>query len=259
MAIPDSDPRAKDLDAAFAAAATGPQKPRAEAKTPVEVDRDAPHGRGEDGAPLAPYGLTKDGRVKITNAGRRPGNPDQPRTGPAPADEHSAPQAGKTAPPAPHDWTGDLDALADSAWFGLSAAAAVIPHVPFVGKVLPEKKLAAQAFILSETKPSLVAAVNLAAQHNAKAARFCRSLEGGDGLWALTCMFMVLPVISVSATIWKGDEAGLKDAELPTMAEMAERNGKKMNEAVAEISARIQAATEAATITGEIVTDPGPG
>ena len=244
MAIPDSDPRAKELDAAFAAAAAGPARPRAEAKTPGEVDQDAPFGRAEDGSPIAPHGLTKDGRVK-RSAGGRPakGSPDQARTG-EPGKPEDKPGAAK---PDPHDWTAELDGFGDAVWFGMSAISKVAPKVPLVGKILPSEKLAAQAFVLSETKPRLVAAVNLAAQHNARAEKFCRRLEGGDGLWALTAMFMVMPVVSLSMTVWTGKDAEFIEAELPSRAEMAKMNEGKMDEAIARINAQIIAATEAAT------------
>lgn len=243
MAIPDSDPRARELDEAFALAASGPARPRAEATTPAEVDQDAPFGRGDDGSPIAPYGLTKDGRPKRSAGGRPPkDSPDHARTA---TPEQVVKTAGpRHARPEPHDWTGELNGLADAAWFGMSAISKVAPNVPVIGRLIPDKKLAAQAFVLSETKPQLIAAVNLAAQHNARASAFCQRLEGGDGLWALTAMFMVMPVLSVSMTIWKGDEAELKASELPTLAEMAERNETRMDEMITRINAQIAAATE---------------
>lgn len=252
MAIPDADPRARELDAAFAAAAEGPQKPRAEARTPADVDQDAPFGRSGDGEPIAPHGLTKDGRVKRSAGGRPPGkgSPDHARTGTAEqVAEAGKPDKPSKAKPEPHDYSEDLDGFADGIWFGMSAAAAVAPHVPLIGKKLPAEKVSAQAYILQETKPRLVAAVNLAAQHSAAAAKFCKGLEGGDGMWALTCMFMVMPVLSVSMTIWKGDAAELKEAELPTLAEMAEKNSAKMDDMLARINAQIVAATQAAQAT----------
>jgi hypothetical protein len=80
MPVKEADPRAQELDEAFAAAMSGPARPR-EAPPPPEVDRDAPHGRDEDGTPKAPYGLTRDGRPKLTAAGRKAKN-DQPRPRP---------------------------------------------------------------------------------------------------------------------------------------------------------------------------------
>lgn len=45
--------------------------PDIEKDTPPDADNDdAPHGRDSAGRPLAPYGLTKDGRPKKTPAGR---------------------------------------------------------------------------------------------------------------------------------------------------------------------------------------------
>jgi hypothetical protein len=244
MAIPDSDPRAKELDAAFEAAANGPAKPRAEAKTPAEVDRDAPFGRGDDGAPLAPFGLTKDGTPRRTAGGRR-AKEDEARVSDKPAEDKPVDAAPK-ARPEPHDYTADLDGFGDTIWLGLSFAAKIGPKIPVLGKLLPGDKLGAEAFIFAEIKPRLVAAVNLAAQHNAKAAEFCKKLEGGDGLWALSVMFMVAPVISIAATVWKGDEKELKEAELPSLAEMAAKNETKMDEMIARINAQIVAATTAA-------------
>jgi hypothetical protein len=245
MAIPDSDPRAKELDAAFEAAANGPARPRAEAKTPAEVDQDAPFGRAEDGSPITPYGTTKDGRVK-RSAGGRPAkdSPDHARTG----EQAAKPEDAKpgNAKPEPHDWTSDLDGFGDAIWFGLTAVSQVAPKIPIVSKLIPGEKLAAQACVLSEMKPRMVAAVNLAAQHNAKAEKFCKSLEGGDGLWALTAMSMVLPVVSLSMTVWTGKDAEFIEQELPSRAEMAKHNEAKWDDAVTRINAAITAATEAA-------------
>lgn len=244
MAIPDADPRAQDLDAAFAAAMDAPARPVSAAKTPGEVDHDAPHGRDEHGVPLAPFGLTLEGKPKRAKGGRPPkDDPDRPRTGTV--TELKAADDPKPKPkPEPRDYSEDLSGLANAAWFGLSAVAKVGGSVPFLGKLIPGTKLAAQAFIISETSPQLIGAVNLAAQHNAKAAAFCSKLEGGDGLWALQCMFMVMPVISLSATIWRGDEAALKENELPSLAEMAARNETKMDDMLASIQAQIAAAAE---------------
>lgn len=240
MAIPDSDPRAKELDAAFEAAANGEPKPRAEAKTPGEVDREAPHGREDDGTPKTPFGTTKDGRPRLTASGRRPKDEQARIADGAPAETNPP------AKPEPHDYAPDLDALGDTVWLGMSFAARVAPKIPILSKFIPGEKLGAEAFVFAETKPRLVAAVNLAAQHNAKAASFCKKLEGGDGLWALSVMFMLAPVVTIAAVVWKGDETELKEAELPSLAEMAKRNDTKMDQMIAKINAQIVEATTAA-------------
>jgi hypothetical protein len=242
MAIPDSDPRAQELDAAFEAAANGPAKPRAEAKTPGEVDREAPFGRDDDGTPKAPHGLTKDGVPRRTAGGRR-SKEDQARVAEGkPVEPETAPKAR----PEPHDYSEDLDALGDTVWLGMSFAARIAPKIPLLSRLLPGDKIGAEAFVLAETKPRLIAAANLAAQHNAKAASFCKKLEGGDALWALSVMFMVAPVVTVAFTVWKGDEKELKEAELPSLKEMAAKNDVKMDAMIAKINAQITAATAAA-------------
>lgn len=243
MAIPDSDPRAKELDAAFEAAVGGPAKPRAEAKTPAEVDRDAPFGRDDDGAPLTPYGTNKDGSPRRTAGGRR-AKDDQPRVAEGKPAEPDA-KAPKSKPE-PHDWSEDLEGAADTVWFGLTFAGRVAPKVPLVGRLLPGEKLAAEAFVLDAVKPQLVGAVNLAAQHNVKVAEFCKRLEGSDSLWAFTVMFMVAPVIEIAATVWRGDPEELKKAELPPLAEMAAKNEAKMDQMLARVQAQIAAAAAAA-------------
>lgn len=259
MAIPDADPRAQDLDAAFAAAMDAPARPRAEAKPPPEVDHDAPHGRDEAGEPLAPFGLTKDGKPKRTPGGRpRKDAPDAPRTGTVtPARPESGGKAGK-AKPDPRDWTEELSGLADAAWFGLSALGKVSGSVPVLGKLLPGAKVQAQAFILSETKPQLVGAVNLAAQHSASAARFCARLEDGDGLWALSAMFMVMPVLSMSVAVWKGEAIDTADGGKVAADDMAALNGAKMDEAVARIQAQIAAQAQAAQASVAGAAEPQP-
>lgn len=247
MAIPDSDPRAKDLDAAFAAAAAGPQKPRAEAKTPADIDQDAPFGRDDDGTPKAPYGVSKDGKIRRSAGGRPPKNaPDHARTAPAEQVAEAADPAPK-GKPEPHDYSEDLDGFGDLVWFGMSAASKITPKIPLLGKIVPGPKLAAEAFVFDVMKPQLVAAVNLAAQHDARTAAFCKRLEdGGDGLWALKVAFMLVPVADAFATVWRGDPEAMQAAGMPPLEEMAKRNEAKMDEALARISAQIEAATAAA-------------
>lgn len=257
MAIPGADPRAKDLDAAFAAAMDAPARPVAQAKAPPEVDHDAPHGRDDQGEPLAPFGLTKDGKPKRTPGGRpRKDSPDAPRTGTVTPIRPDDAKASKGKPES-RDWSEELSGLADAAWFGLSAIGKVSGSVPVLGKLLPEAKIEAQAFILSECKPQLVGAVNLAAQHSAGAARFCGKLEGGDALWALSAMFMVMPVLSMSAAVWKGQGIDTAQGKLGA-ADMAKLNEAKMDETLARIQAQIAAQAEAAQANMGAAAEPPP-
>lgn len=259
MAIPDADPRATDLDAAFAAAMLDtPARPRAEAKPPPEVDHDAPHGRDENGEPLAPFGLTKEGKPKLTRGGRpRKGSDDAPRTGTVTTPR----ETGRAkATPDPRDWSAELSGAADAAWFGLSALGRVSDSVPVLGKLLPGEKMQAQAFILGECRPQLVGAVNLAAQHSAAAARFCARFDGGDGLWALTCMFMVMPVVSMSVAVWRGEPIETADGAKITAPDMARMNAAKMDDAVGRLQAQIAAQASAASPddAGDAAAEPQP-
>lgn len=248
MAIPDSDPRAKDLDAAFQQAMEAPARPRVAASTPPELDPDAPLGRAEDGTPLEPYGRTKDGRIR-RSAGGRPklakDDPNRPRTETGAEVRPGQPDNKPAERPAARDWTPELDGFADAIWFGLSAVSQIGGQVPVLGKLIPDRKLAAQAFILAETKPQLIGALNLAAQHNARAAAFCQRLQGGDGLWALTAMFMVMPVVSMSAEVWKGHAIETPDGTV-TIDDMGKLNGAKLDETLRNVQAAIAAQAAAA-------------
>jgi len=84
--IPKASPDAAPLDGGglddeWAKAMEGPSLPR-EPGPPPEVDPEAPHGRDDQGQPLAPFGLRKDGKPAKSPAGRR-SKDDQPRTAPA--------------------------------------------------------------------------------------------------------------------------------------------------------------------------------
>src|SRR5215469_5558138 len=88
MPVKEADPNAKSLDDAFRTAMGAPAKPK-EPPAPPLVDKEAPHGRDDDGNPLAPYGLNKDGSVRKSAAGR-PAKDDQARTAPAEPDPKDA-------------------------------------------------------------------------------------------------------------------------------------------------------------------------
>lgn len=253
--VSQADPAAQTLDAAFAEAMGAPPKPR-EPPAPAEVDPDAPHGRDDQGAPLEPFGRTKDGRIRRSPAGRPP-KEDQPRTGPAPA----AP-AGKSntdTPPAvlcrPGELSKELSDTADAVWFGMSALGKAAPAIPLVGgwavrKGLPGR-LQAQAAVWYATKDRAVAAVSLAAEHSASAARFARKLEGGDITWMITCLSLVAPIVSLSGTVWAGDaDAQLAAAGQPSVADLAKKNEAAMDEAVRLMTAHVAqlAAEQAAAV-----------
>jgi hypothetical protein len=228
MAVSAADPDAAELDAAFAGAMGKPPKP-AEPKAPPVVDHDAPHGRGEDGAPLAPYGHNKDGSIRRSNAGRKSKkDPDAARVAPggAPAAEASPKGAGRG-----HDYTGALTETADAAWLVMSVTGRYGPELPLVGRLIPAQRLGAQAALFKAHADGLVGAVNYAAQHSDAAARWAAKLEKGEVSWALMFGFMVMPFFVQSMALWKlgdGERLGA-EADAPTLADLAARNGEDLD------------------------------
>lgn len=247
MPVKEADPAAKSLDEAFAAAMAGPAKPR-EVPAPPEVDREAPHGRDESGQPLAPYGWTKGGkdgppRPKLSTAGRKPTKDDQARTVAVQPDAQAAPKPGKALEP--RDFSAGLMDAGESLWFGASIAAKVGPQIPILGRFIPGRKLAATAAVFDAERPRLAAALNLAAQHDARARKLASKLADGDAGWALSVMFMVAPFTGAVAAIWQGDKA-LAERELPSLAELAKRNEAAMDRMLAKITAQMELAQQAA-------------
>jgi hypothetical protein len=235
MPVKEADPRARKLDTAFAEAMAGPAKPR-EAKTPPEIDREAPHGRGEDGTPKAPYGHNKDGSVKRSPAGRKPKDDAARVTGDAPA---AAPKGTL----APHDFSAGLMDAGETLWFGAAVAARLGPQIPLVGKFIPGRKIAATAAVFDAERPRLAAALNLAAQHDARARKVAARLADGEGSWALSVMFMVAPFTAAAAAVWQGDKA-LAERELPPLAELATRNEEALDRMFTKISAQMEKAQQ---------------
>lgn len=257
MPVKEADPEARSLDEAFADAMGTPPRPR-EPGPPVDVDPEAPFGRDDQGAPLAPFGLTKDGKPRRSNAGRKPAKDDTARL--ATAAEVSAATAASAAPgpvmTIRHDYTGPLAEFADTVWFGLSALGKGGSAIPLIGKWIPERKVAAEAYVFRTYKPNLVRGVNIAAQHNARAARFAAAIETGDITWALTVGLLVMPFLTASAAIWKDSEKtpAMAASELPSVAELAERNDKQLDEYLAQLSAQLEvlAAAEEAAAEAEL-------
>jgi hypothetical protein len=234
-----ADPDAQALDDAFAQAMDAPARPN-EPGAPPPVDPDAPHGRDEAGEPLAPFGHNKDGSVRKSNAGRRASKDDQPRIKP----DTPEPPAGQLVPAAGKDYTKDLSEFGDAVWFAGSALGKGGSAIPLIGRYLPERKIAAQAAIFKAYKPSLVAAVNMAAQHNARAARFAASIESGELTWTVMCGFFVMPFMTASAAIWKDSDTyhALADAGLPDLDTLAKRNDDNLDQFLEQINQQMEAA-----------------
>lgn len=248
--VKEADPAAKSLDEAFAVAMQAPARPK-EPPAPKEIDPDAPHGRDDDGKALAPFGWTQEGKPRRSAAGRKPGKDDQART--APAQPAGKDGKGKPEPvlAAPGQYAKELSDTADGVWFAMSALGKAAPGIPLIGSYLTSRgydaKIQAQAAVWFATKDRAVAAVSLAAEHSASAARFAAKLKGGDVTWVITCVSLVAPILSLSGMVWAKDaDAQLQAAGQPALAEMAEQNDKAMDQAVAMMTAQIAEQAEAA-------------
>ena len=236
--VKDADPEAIALDEAFRAAMDAPAKPR-EVPPPPETDLEAPHGRDDDGKPLAPFGLTSGGRPRLTAAGRKPKN-DQPRVGSVtapPVSEKSSKAVRKPVAVTPNaDYSETLSELHDAIWLGLTGLGIVGANLPVVGRYVPEKKLSAEAAIFHAHKAALCGSIQLAAQHNAGAARFCAKLAGGDVTWVAMAGFMIMPFFAHTSAILRGDDA-LTTMGLPKLDDLAAQNQQDLSEFMGRISA----------------------
>jgi hypothetical protein len=244
--VKDADPAALGLDEAFNAAMGAPARPK-EPAAPEDVDPEAPFGREEDGTPKAPFGMTKEGKPRRSAAGRRP-KEDTPRTAAAAAAPAGTGAPSGAEPKAAHDYSAALSEFGDAVWFGASALGKGGSAIPIVGKFIPERKVAAQAAVFQSYKPNLVKAVNLAAQHNAKAARWAASIETGEITWVMMVGFMVMPFVTMSAAIWKGDEALARIDENLTVERLAEQNDVKLDKYLKDIGEQLDALAAAAQL-----------
>jgi len=244
MPVKEADPRAKALDAAFAAAQAAPAKPR-DVPPPPEVDREAPFGRDEQGQPILKYGRNKDGSVRKSPAGR-PAKDEQARTAAAEPETKPAAKTEKAALEV-RDFSAPLMDAGETLWFGGSIVAKVGPQVPLLGRFVPGRKLAATMAVFDAERPRLAAALNLAAQHDAKARRLAEKLSDGEAGWALTCMFMVAPFTSATAAVWQTTDKHdvLAERELPGLDELAKRNEDALDRMFAKISHQMEAAQQA--------------
>lgn len=261
MAVKAADPQAAELSEAFAAAMGTPPKPAGPA-APPEVDHDAPHGRGPDGQPLAPYGHNKDGSIRRSHAGRkRKDDPDAARTAPAPEAPKDAP-AGAAGPGRGHDYTGALTETADAAWLVMSVTGKYGPQMPLIGRLIPARRLGAQAALFKSHSDGLVGAVQYAAQHNDAAARWAAKLEKGEVSWALMFGFMVMPFVVQSAALWKladDEQLGGPDAGGPTLDELAGRNGEDLDAFMSLMKGQLAAAAVDAELAARLIAANGAG
>lgn len=243
MAPDTPDPRAVALDTAFAEAMGAAPKPK-EPPPPPEVDPEAPHGRDDDGVPLEPFGRTRDGKIRLSAAGRKPKNPDDKarlaKDVPGAKDQPGPVQLQLE----PRDFSAPLMDAGETIWFGGSIAAKLGPQIPLVGKFIPGRKLAATMAVFDGERPRLAAALNLAAQHDARARRLAERLAAGDAGWALTCMFMVAPFTSTVAAIWQTSDKHdvLAERQLPGLDELAAANEAALDRMFAKITEQMTAA-----------------
>lgn len=241
MPVKEADPNAQQLDGAFADAMNAPAKPK-EAPAPPPIDPEAPHGRDADGQPLAPFGLTVDGRPRKTAAGRK-AKKDQARTTDA---QPAAPEDKPGAELPARDYSAALMDTGETIWFGGSVLAKVGPQIPVLGRFIPGRKLAATMAVFDSERPRLAAALNLAAEHDARARRLAERLADNEAGWALSCMFMVAPFAGAVAAVWQGDKA-LAERELPALDVLAKANEDALDRALAKITAQMEMAQLAAT------------
>lgn len=164
---------------------------------PPRRDPDAPHGRDEQGQPLAPYGTKADGTPRL-----KPAGPGRGRTGPAAIDPPrvtAAPPPG-AAQAAARDYAEQLDELGEGVWMLLSG----VP-VPWRGVRI---RVQAQAAILKANKPVLVRSCNTIARHSPAFAARVDALTSGNAAWILPAMFGLAPFVGQSLAMWRAPAAG---------------------------------------------------
>lgn len=252
MPVGSAHPDAVKLDDAFAAAMDTPGKPR-EPGPPPEVDRDAPFGRSEDGSPIAPHGLTKDGKPKLSPAGRKPAAEDKARVASGtdkPADKGAKTPAGAEAP---GRYVAGIAETLETVWLGGTVIGTVGPSLPVVGKLIPSVQVQAQAAVILTFKDSIAGALDICAQHNETARKWAQKCQGGGAGWALNAAFMILPVVSASLQVWGKQERELHPETgepLPTPAEqLAAQNAEQFKAYMDKLAEQAKAAQEASAAT----------
>ena len=249
MPVKEAHPDAVRLDEAFAAAMDTPGKPR-EPGPPPEVDRDAPFGRSEDGEAIAPHGLTKDGKPKLSPAGRKPAEDRARVSAPqAPAGDAKG-KAKADEPPPSGKYTAAIAETLETIWLGGTVLGTVGPDLPVVGKLIPGFQVQAQSAVILTFKDNIAGALDICAQHNESARKLAEKCQGGDAGWALNAAFMMLPVVSASFQVWSKQERQY-DKEtgepLPTLAEqLVEQNAKHFKAYMDKFAKQAEAAAQEA-------------
>jgi hypothetical protein len=195
----------------------------------ASADPEAPHGRDDDGKPLAPHGVNKKtGRPNLKPAGPGRGHKgdDEARVKP-PGKEIAGKTGGKTKA----DYSEDLAGLAMGVWMGASAVKG--GRIPLIKVKLPD--LRPYAYVWHEQLPQGVAVWNNAAQQNATVRRYVEKLAG-EGSWQ-----WVIGVGIWSANLLAGCQELAGDAE--TRKTAAAANDLNMKEF---LETQMAMATEAA-------------
>lgn len=244
MPVKDADPRAVTLDAAFAEAMGQPGKPR-EPGPPPEVDNAAPFGRDDNGDPIAPHGLRKDGTPKLSAAGRKPAE-EKARV----SDTMTEPAKAAPATAAPGMFAPAIAETLESVWLGMTVVGTAGADLPVVGPMIPADKVQAQAAVVLTFKDNIAGALDLCAQHNAMARRLAEKMSGGQVGWALNAMMMMVPVVSTSMQVWGKQEPQLHPETgqpMPTLAEtLAAQNRAALDDYMNRLAAQAQNVPQAA-------------
>lgn len=217
--IEDEFRAALERDAHVDAAANAPP-------APPRRDPDAPHGRNDDGSPIAPYGVKADGVPRLKPAGPGRGGKatgaavDKPRVTVAPQPD------GARAAASGRDYTEQLDDLAQGVW-------AVMSGVP-----VPWKKarirVQAQAAIWHGNTPILVRSANTIARHSPPVAQKIDALTTGNAAWMLPALFGLAPFVGQSLAMWRSPVAG----DIERLAAVNESAFQQMLDAATEQIAR---------------------
>jgi hypothetical protein len=201
-------------------------------------DPEAPHGRGPDGVPLAPYGHNqKTGRPNITQPGPGRGGKKDP-AGKARVQD-AASSSSTSSSPTRTDYTADLADFADGLWAGLA--------------FLPPTQ--AQATILKANTAGLVQGFNLSAAHNPLIRRGVEYVSG-EGGWMINSAMLIAPFALQSFALWfrpatLKDQVGASKEELAQIAKdelqaRIEEQKAALTKQIAEHQAELAAAQQEA-------------